>query len=85
MGIHDWGTLELRCTYCQAAQDVALVSLYKSWKTAIGKDVGGDEISGRFTATVKCFCGSKTKYDSPIFNFIFDIIFRELFEDESIN
>lgn len=76
----DWGCIPLRCSACRTMQHVGIEDLYTSWQKDIKRrqDLGLDRTGKFFTAVLRCYCGNSHKYSSPMYNYIFRLIFEEI-------
>lgn len=76
--------IKLKCSACGDSMDVAFAQLYKIWKD--GYEQMSEEKKGKARATtrIKCHCGTKDSYNSPMFSYVFQLIFTELIKNRSI-
>lgn len=70
--------LDLRCPACSETMPVSYGDLYTIWKA--GYDKMDDEIKEEMflTAQIMCTCGHVEKWDSPMFSYLFDVVFHEI-------
>ena len=71
--------IKFRCTPCGSSSLVSFDRLCSHWKTA-WENVKEQASDGELCITTEytCLCGEKNKYKSPMFKYIFRIIFDEM-------
>lgn len=76
--------VDLRCSECDACSRVSFATLYKIWKE--GYQEMGDKHKKRAKAVtdIKCHCGHHERYDGPMFEYIFQLIFDEFIKKEEV-
>lgn len=69
--------IELHCKACGKSAPIPFETLLDIWKQ--GYDHMCDDYKDKATvvAEITCYCGHRSKYDSPMFRYIFQLIFDE--------
>ncbi len=67
----------LRCEECDRSTPVTYTTLYSVWSQGLCE---GHKRSARkkITAELKCSCGNHQLYDTPMYCYIFGLVFEEL-------
>jgi hypothetical protein len=70
--------INLRCPACKESVPTSYNQLYAVWKE--GYDKMSEELKEEayLTAEIRCLCGHKEKYSSPMFKYLFGIMFHEM-------
>jgi hypothetical protein len=66
----------LRCESCDRATPVAYSTLYGVWSEGLC-DKHKRSNRKRVTATLRCPCGNHQLYDSPMYRYVFGLVFKE--------
>lgn len=75
--------IRLRCSKCNDSSLVPFEELYASWKKGYDSIPTTRKKRVRVKTDVCCHCGNRDSYNSPMFTYIFQIIFREFMRKES--
>jgi len=76
--------IKLKCSACGDSMSVAFSQLYTIWKTGYEKVSDSQKTNVRATARVKCHCGNKDNYNSPMLSYVFQLIFNELVKNQYV-
>lgn len=68
----------LRCSKCGEATVVAFAQLYDIWKKGYDELCEKHKKKARVKTDVKCHCGNTDTHDSPMFKYLFQLIFEEV-------
>ena len=76
--------IELRCGACGESAPTPFETLLDIWKQ--GYDDMGEEHKSKVVvvAEVTCPCGHNTKYDSPMFRYVFQLMFDEFVTNNAV-
>jgi hypothetical protein len=66
----------LRCEGCDRSTPVAYSALYSVWSKGLC-DKHRHSKKKRITAELKCPCGTHQVYDTPMYRYIFGLVFEE--------
>ncbi len=69
--------LELRCSSCGEAEPVSFETLLDIWKQGYDQVSDENKSKVKVVAEITCHCGHVSKYDTPMFRYIFQLIFDE--------
>ena len=69
--------IELRCEACGDSAPVPFETLLDMWKRGYDQICDDHKSKAVVVAEVTCGCGYKSKYSSPMFRYIFQLIFDE--------
>ena len=67
-----------KCSTCETINFVNYETLYKIWKTGWDQMSPEKREEAYLSAEVKCLCGNNTKFKSPMFRYMFTLIFKEM-------
>jgi hypothetical protein len=70
--------IKVKCDMCEVASDVSYDQLYPIWKEGYDRTPEDRKEAVFLTAEVKCTCGHTQKFNSPMFQHTFGVIFNEL-------
>lgn len=74
--------INLRCSSCEAVSTVPRETLCAIWKQGYDQ-VDDDRKEEIFLSTeIKCVCGNVDKYSSPMYKYMFRVIFEEFLSQE---
>lgn len=76
--------VELRCSKCGETSLVSFSTLYGLWKEGYGQMEPQYQQKAIAVTDVRCHCGHKERYDGPMFQYIFQLIFDELVREEEV-
>ena len=76
--------VELRCSKCSDTSLVSFATLYEIWKEGYGQMDPGLKKRARAVTDIKCHCGHNERYDGPMFQYIFQLIFDEFVKKEEV-
>jgi len=74
--------IKLKCSACGDTMNVAFAQLYEIWKAGYDKMVDSRKENAHATTRIKCHCGTKESYDSPMFSYVFQLIFTDFIKDQ---
>jgi hypothetical protein len=69
--------INLRCPGCNEAAPTSYSQLYSIWKEGYEKMSESMREEAFVTAEIRCLCGHQEKWDSPMFKYLFGIMFQE--------
>ncbi len=69
--------INLRCPGCKEAIPTSYEQLYPIWKEGYDKMSDTMKEEAFVTAEIRCLCGHREKWDSPMFKYLFGIMFQE--------
>lgn len=70
--------INFRCSECGAVSPVSYGVLYSIWKQGYEQMPDDQKSQAYFNAEIQCICGNKDKFDSPMFQYAFKTIFKEI-------
>ena len=73
--------IKLKCSSCNDTSVVAFAELYDIWKAGYEQMSAEHKAKARATTRIKCHCGTRDSYNSPMFSYVFELIFTELIKD----
>lgn len=73
--------VKLVCSNCDDYSLVSFALLYDVWKEGYRKMKPEHKKKARAVADIKCHCGHKERYNSPMFQYIFQLIFDEFIRE----
>lgn len=76
--------IELRCEKCRESAPVPLETLLDLWKQGYDRIGECDKNKAIAVVEISCYCGHQTRYNSPMFKYIFQLIFDEFVINDSI-
>jgi hypothetical protein len=69
--------INFKCDDCKEVSPTSCEQLYHIWKTGYDS-TPEDKREGIFlTAEIRCTCGTHSKFESPMFKHMFDVVFQE--------
>jgi hypothetical protein len=69
--------VKLVCSKCGDSSLVSFALLYDVWKEGYAKMCPDHQKKAKATADIKCHCGHKERYNGPMFQYVFQLIFDE--------
>lgn len=69
--------IELRCEACGESAPIPFETLLDIWKQGYDHMCDDQKGKAKVVAEVTCHCGHRSKYDRPMFRYIFQLIFDE--------
>jgi len=69
--------IELRCNECGESAPVPFETLLDIWKQGYDSMCEKDRDRAGVVAEITCHCGHTSKYNSPMFKYIFQLMFNE--------
>ena len=76
--------VELKCSECGDASLVSFATLYEIWKKGYAQMEPRHQKRAKAVTDIKCHCGHNERYDGPMFQYIFQLIFDELVREEEV-
>jgi len=74
--------IKLKCSACGDVMDVAFAQLYDIWKAGYEQMDEKQKGKARARTYITCHCGTRDSYNSPMFSYVFQLIFTELVKDQ---
>jgi hypothetical protein len=70
--------IDLKCPSCKELVPTSVEQLYSIWKE--GYDQLPEDIKSeiKLTAAIRCTCGQENRWDTPMFTYLFDVLFHEI-------
>ena len=76
--------LALRCSACKDTSNVPFTKLYALWKADYDRLCAAHKKKKtQVMATVQCPCGQRDKFDTPMFRYVFKVIFDEYLKQDT--
>ncbi len=75
--------INLRCSSCNETSPIHYGRLYSIWKQGYDQMPEEKKAEIYITAEINCECGHSEKFESPMFRYIFDVVFHELMSLEN--
>ncbi len=74
--------VDLRCNKCGDYSRVPFATLYEVWLEGYESLEEERKAQARAVTDIKCHCGNKERYDGPMFQYIFQLVFDELIKEK---
>ncbi len=74
--------VDLSCNKCGDCSRVPFAKLYEVWSEGYKTMSEEHKPRAKAVTNIKCHCGNNTRYDGPIFQYIFQLIFDEFVKEE---
>jgi hypothetical protein len=75
--------IELACGGCGASSSVPYARLYELWKQGYDKLSPEKKKTASCMTNIRCHCGHVDTYDSPMFRYVFQLIFDECIKEST--
>lgn len=75
--------INLPCSSCGEPLVVSFAQLCDYWREGYNQICDRHKQEAKVTVDVQCHCGNKDVYNSPMFQYIFQLVFNELIKDKS--
>lgn len=69
--------IDLRCSGCEEISSIPYSTLFRVWKQGFDQMPDDKRSEAYLTAEIRCLCGHLERFDSPMFRYVFQIIFEE--------
>ncbi len=76
--------VDLRCSECSDFSRVPFALLYDVWAEGYKTMDKEHKARARAVTDIKCHCGHKERYNGPMFQYIFQLIFDEFVKEEEV-
>lgn len=76
--------IRLKCSVCGDTGAVLFAELYDLWKNNYDKLNTENKINIQPVIRIHCHCGNKDTYNSPMFNYVFKLVFTESIVSQEI-
>jgi len=76
--------VDLRCTDCGDYSRVSFALLYEVWQEGYHSMDEEHKAHAKAVTDIKCHCGHNERYDGPMFQYIFQMLFDEFIKQEEV-
>jgi hypothetical protein len=76
--------VDLRCTKCGDYARVSFAQLYDIWLEGYNSMAETRRPEAKAVTDIKCHCGHYERYDGPMFQYIFQLIFDEFIQKKEV-
>ena len=76
--------VDLQCGACGSYSRVPFAQLYEVWVKGYEAMDAEYKPKARAVTNIKCHCGHDERYDGPMFQYIFQLIFDEFIKEEEV-
>ena len=74
----------LRCSHCKDASLISFAQLCSIWKRGYDSMSDKNKRGAHVNTSVECSCGHTDTYDSPMFHYVFQLIFDEIVRKQNV-
>jgi len=73
--------VKLTCSNCGESSLVPFATLYKVWKQGYDSMCEHQKPEAKVRTDIQYHCGNKDTYNSPMFQYMFQLVFEECIKD----
>jgi hypothetical protein len=70
--------IDLKCPSCKELVPTSVEQLFDIWKAGYEQLPDDRKSEILLTAEIRCTCGHENRWDTPMFTYLFDVLFHEI-------